>query len=277
VEDLQADEAAVCRALLNAMGVDPEAAGKNPDAARVTTLLAADLTLSGSISYAFGAAWENARGAREAISSELWEALNSTHRELRRRTRETSTGAHHDFFGWVRDRAATCTGLVDSTMSRDDGWRFFVLGRSLERADMTMRALSTPYGPTFGRVGWTTTLRSCSAYEAYVRTYHHAVDASSSVEFLLLDRLFPRSVYHTVHTAELRLMEINPSASRSRVDDDARRLLGRLRSQLEFLRVDEVLDDLPQLLRRLQGDCTAVHGAIARRYFQETRAIEWSA
>ena len=34
----------------------------------------------------------------------------------------------HEFFGWVRDRAAACNGIVDATMSRDDGWRFFSVG-----------------------------------------------------------------------------------------------------------------------------------------------------
>jgi uncharacterized alpha-E superfamily protein len=183
----------------------------------------------------------------------------------------------HDFFGWVRDRAATCHGIVDATMSRDDGWRFLVLGKNLERADMTMRMLSTPYGDTFGRIGWTSTLRSCSAYEAYARTYHRAVEPSAVVEFLLLDRLFPRSMYHAVATAEQRLHEIDPRAGRPRVDDEARRLLGRLRSQLEFLRIDEALADLPRLLERLQHDCNAVNAAICRRYFQETSVIEWTA
>jgi uncharacterized alpha-E superfamily protein len=278
LEDPHADEARICRTLLDAMGVDPAVVGSaQPDANRVSTLLAQDLTLSGSISYSFGAAWENARGAREAISSELWEAVNATHRELQRRTQSATGLARHDFFGWVRDRAAVCHGIVDSTMSRDDGWRFFTLGRSLERADMTMRVLLTPYGDTFGRVGWTTTLRSCSAYEAYVRTYHRPVEAAAVVEFLLLDRLFPRSVYHSLLTAEQCLRELDPTAGRARVDDEARRIMGRLRSQLEFIRVDDALVDLPQLLRRLEREGTTVHAAIARRYFQATRVMEWTA
>ena len=86
-------------------------------------------------------------------------------------------------------------GLADSTMSRDDGWRFLVLGRSLERVDMTARLLSARYGESWGESGWITTLRSCGAYEAYLRTYQRAVDAALAAEFLVLDRLFPRSVF----------------------------------------------------------------------------------
>ena len=146
---------------------------------------------------------------------------------------------------------------------------------SLERADMTSRLLSARYGDAFGQTGWTTTLRTCAAHEAYLRTYQHSVDASSAVEFLLLDRLFPRSVYHSLTTAEERLGELAPTAARAGVDDEARRLLGRVRAQLEFLRVEDVTE-LPALLARIQHDCAHVHAAVARRYFRETRVIEWS-
>jgi uncharacterized alpha-E superfamily protein len=275
LEDRRADETAVCRALLEAMGVDPDDVGPDPDADLVTELLAQDLSFSGSIACSVGAAWENARGAREAITSELWETLNTMRREVGRRARAEEGPARHDFFGWMRDRAAACNGIVDSTMSRDDGWCFLVLGRSLERADMTSRLLSARYGDAFGQTGWTTTLRTCAAHEAYLRTYQHSVDASSAVEFLLLDRLFPRSVYHALTTAEQRLGDLAPTSARAGVDDEARRLLGRVRAQLEFLRVEDVTE-LPALLARIQQDCAQVHAAIANRYFRETLVIEWS-
>jgi uncharacterized alpha-E superfamily protein len=276
LEDRRADEATVCRALLEAMGVDQALIGDHPDAATATALLAQDAKFSGSIACSLSSAWENARGAREAVSSELWETLNTTYREVDRHSRRVNGSARHDFFGWVRDRAAACNGIVDATMSRDDGWRFYVLGRSLERADMTTRLLCARYADAFGRSGWTTTLRTCSAYEAYLRTYKHTVDASSAVEFLLLDRLFPRSVYHALTTAKRRLGELDPSSARAGVDDDARRRLGRVVAELEFLRVDEALRDLPRLLARFQQECTDVHRDVANRYFRETRIVEWS-
>ena len=43
LEDRRADEATVCRALLDAMGADARAIGGEPDAATVTALLAQDL------------------------------------------------------------------------------------------------------------------------------------------------------------------------------------------------------------------------------------------
>ena len=95
-------------------------------------------------------------------------------------------------------------------------------------------------------------------------------------EFLLLDRLFPRSVFHALTTAERSLGELDPRAARAGVDDEARRRLGRICAELEFLHLDDAMGDLPALLARLQHECADVHAAIARRYFRETRVIEWS-
>ena len=53
-------------------------------------------------------------------------------------------------------------GLADSTLTRDEGWSFLVLGRNLERVDMTARLLSARYAETWGPTVWATTLRCCS-------------------------------------------------------------------------------------------------------------------
>jgi uncharacterized alpha-E superfamily protein len=146
---------------------------------------------------------------------------------------------------------------------------------------MTARLLLARSADGADESGWTTTLRSCSAHEAYLRTYRRGVSASTAAEFLLLDRLFPRSVYGALAVAERCLAELDPridrmGTDRTGVDDEGRRRLGRLCAELEFLRVDEVLDRLPMLLARVQSECSAVHTAASDRYFRETRVIEWS-
>ena len=46
-------------------------------------------------------------------------------------------------FQWVRERAALVNGTADATMTRDEGWHFLMLGRCVERADMTSRLVAT--------------------------------------------------------------------------------------------------------------------------------------
>src|SRR4051812_4443618 len=237
LEDPWVDEVAACQGLFELMGVAlPDG---DLDERVVAERIAFDPGNPSSIVGALSAARENARGAREAISSEMWECLNATYNELPNQVAVATALGPHNFFRYVRERAAVMAGLADATLSRDDGWRFFVLGRSLERVDMTCRLLSARFGEGAGSPGWVTLLRSCSAHEAYLRTYRRAVDASLVAEFLLLDRLFPRSVYYALALAERCLADLSPTAGRAGVDDEARRGLGRARTDPQYKRGGE--------------------------------------
>lgn len=276
LEDRGVDDVSDARDLLDVMGVDAASLDVELDATSAAEYLAHDTSYPGSIARSLVGAWENARGAREAISSEMWETLNSTYQALPLQSRGAVGPLQHRFFSWIKDRATTVAGLADATLSRDDGWHFLALGRCLERADMTTRLLGAHFGEGSGQTRWTTMLRSCSAHEAYLRTYRRAVDATLAVEFLLLDRLFPRSVFHSLVSAEMCVAELDPRSGRAGVDDDARRLLGRQCAELSYLRVDDLVAILPDLLARLQTTGANVHAAVAARYFRETRTIEWS-
>ena len=276
LEDRWVDEEAAGRALLNVMG-RPVPDQQGCDSVMVTRALAFDEEYPGSIVRGLEAAWENARGVREAVSSEMWECLNATHEALPREVDAATGQMPHAFFWWVKERCAILAGLADSTMSKDESWRFLVLGRSLERVDMTARMLSARYGESWGQMGWVTTLRSCSAYEAYLRTYQRAVDGSSAAEFLVLDRLFPRSVYCALRTAETCLADIDPRAGRAGVDDAARRHLGQARAQLEFSSASDLLADLPGRLAHIQKRCSDASAAISERFFRPAAIVEWSA
>ena len=275
LEDPWVDEDAACRALLAVMSAAVPAGPL--DGASVTRCLAFDAGSSSSIVGSLTAAREGARGAREAISSEMWECLNATFNAIPAQVGAAHAFGPHQFFDWVKERSAILAGLADATLSRDDGWRFLTLGRHLERVDMTARLLSARFADTSTSPEWVTTLRCCSAHEAYLRTYRRAVDASLVAEFLLLDRLFPRSVFRALTEAERCLAELDPHPTRAGLEEEARRILGRARTDLEFRRVGELLADLPSHLRTLQGACAEASEAVASRYFRQTAATSWSA
>ncbi len=278
LEDPWVDAEAACRDLLGVMGAPPADAlegGAALDVLSTTRRLAFAADGPHSIVGSLTAARANAGGVREALSSELWECLNATYHALPAHQSAAERRGPHAFFRYVRERAAMVAGLIDGTMPRDDCWRFLVLGRSLERVDMTARLLWAQAGQG-GATGWVGLLKSCSAHEAYLRTYRSGVEPERVVEFLVLDRLFPRSVYAALLQAETVLRELDPVAGRTGVDDEARRLLGRARTELEFRVSSDLLDDLPVLLAGLQETCAAAGEALSRRYFAAGPALQWA-
>jgi uncharacterized alpha-E superfamily protein len=273
LEDPWLEEGEACRSLLSVMGSEvDEARTADVDRSVVLDLLAFDTSNSSSIIGALGAARENARRARETISSEMWECLNTTWIGIGD-ARQRATTAHH-FMEWVRERAAVVAGIADSTMSRDDSWHFLVLGRSLERADMTARLVATSTIAE-GSPSWSTLLRSCGAFESFVRTYRGVATDLAAAEFLLLDRLFPRSVLHALQEAEERLEQLSPPYERAGVSDEARRALGRARTSLEYRSLDEVTEDLPEEMEAVQRACSVASEAVSARYFPGVAATAW--
>lgn len=274
LEDPWVDEGATCSALLDVMGVGGDAV--SPTARGVTEVLAYDDANPTAITGALWAARENARGVRDTISSEMWECLNATWHAVAER-RALARASPSPFFRFVKERAAHFAGLAESTMSRDEAWRFMCLGTALERVDMTCRLLTARWTDAGSSAGWVTTLRCCSAHEAYLRTYRRAVDTSLAASFLLLDRLFPRSVYYSLGVAERRLAELSPGAGRYGIEDEARRAVGRARNALEFRRIHELLVDLPTVLSEVQAAGAETSAVVAARYFHHTQPVQWIA
>jgi uncharacterized alpha-E superfamily protein len=277
LEDPTDAESIAPATLLSVMGV-PAERERALDLGEVTALLAFSPTQASSIVSSLRGARENARGIRESLSSEFWECLNATMVALDARVATAQGIGPHEFFRFsffVRERVAIAAGIADSTMSRDDGWRFLILGRSLERVDMTARLLAAQLNDPRGVSDWSTTLRACSAYEAYLRTYRGEMSSANVLEFLILDRYFPRSIYFSLSAAEECLGELERRESRSGSGDEAQRIIGRARAVLGYRTVEEILSEVPVHLTSVQEACSEASSAIATHYFQRDATLAW--
>ncbi|QRY50686.1 alpha-E domain-containing protein [Mycolicibacterium septicum] len=276
LEDSSVDPDVASRTLLRVLGIEPPT--RRLDVWSLTDIVAYSRDSSGySIVDSISAARENARGAREVTSTEIWECLNTTYNALAERERAAKRLGPHEFLSYVEGRAAMFAGLADSTLSRDDGYRFMVLGRAIERVDMTVRLLLSRVGDSGSSPAWVTLLRSAGAHDTYLRTYRGALDAGRVVEFMLLDRLFPRSIFYSLRLAEHSLDELlNRPHSRLGATAEAQRLLGRARSELEFLQPGAVLESLDARLAGLQKTCRDVGEALSLQYFHSAPWVAWT-
>ncbi|EUA33265.1 A predicted alpha-helical domain with a conserved ER motif family protein [Mycobacterium xenopi 4042] len=178
LEDSSVDPDHTSRVLLHVLGMEPPES--ELDVWSLTDLVAFRHNTQGgcSIVDAISAARENARSAREVTSTEIWECLNTTYNALAERERAAKRFGPHDFLSFVEGRAAMFAGLADSTLSRDDGYRFMMLGRAIERVDMTVRLLLSRVGDSASSPAWVTVLRSAGAHDTYLRTYRGVLDAN---------------------------------------------------------------------------------------------------
>jgi uncharacterized alpha-E superfamily protein len=270
LEQRGADSSGTARRLQAVMGL--QSPPEDPDLWAVTEALAHDLKNRSSIAGSIMAARDNARTVRHVIPVELWERLNATWMDLSQEWKAARRTGPGSFLAYVKNQCAAISGLADSTMSRDQVWMFFTLGRSLERTDVVARQLGSLPFDTMTDSGLVTLLRSCGGYEPYLRLAHGVVDLERVIDFLMRDRLFPRSAFACLVQAQQCLAEICGDSAEW---DEARGLIGLARAELEFAAPGTLSRQLPTRLRNLEVTCSAVNEAVARRYFSNQAATEW--
>ena len=175
-----------------------------PPRSNVIQFLTFDAENPNSILSCLRAARENARSVREIISSEMWLQLNRFYLMVNSAAQE-SGGLENPqgFYDEVKQASHLFTGITDATMTHGEAWHFSRLGRMLERADKTSRILDVKYflllrsadevGTPFDDIQWAAVLRSASAFEMY-RKRHGRISPRGVVDFLMLDREFPRAI-----------------------------------------------------------------------------------
>jgi uncharacterized alpha-E superfamily protein len=248
----------------------------DPTRANVIDFLTFDRRNPNSIIACLSAARENARVTREIITSTMWEQLNTFYLLVHAAASADHRVLPDDFFARVRAASHLFTGITDATMSHGEAWHFCRLGRQLERADKTTRILDLKYYfllPALDEVGtpiddlvWTAVLRSASAFEMY-RKRHGRITPDGVVDFLLLDREFPRAVLHCLIAAEESLHAIAGTPSGT-FRNSAEQRLGQLRSELAYAAVDEMIaGGLHQFLDGLQAKLNRTGAAIRAVFF----------
>jgi uncharacterized alpha-E superfamily protein len=220
---------------------------------------------------------ENARTVQEYISSEMWERINALYLWLKReQARHLAGSSGIDFYRQVVDMCHQFHGTTDQTLTRNEGWDFLQMGKFIERADNASRILDLKYHillPRGERVGgnvdtiqWQAVLRSCSAFEAYRKVHTGQVTPWTVAEFIILHDQFPRSVRFCVDSLDVALHRISGS-DRAHFANEAERLSGRLRSELNYMTIGEVFRmGLHEWLDSTQGRLIEIGDAMHRQY-----------
>ena len=123
----------------------------------VTDFLAFSTKNPSSIRNCFEIARLNARAVRTALTTEMWDTINSIWLELKNWSKGPSSREEFArFLRWVMGSSLRYDGSAYRTMLRNDAYCFSRLGVYLERADNTARILDVKYHlllPPVAKVG----------------------------------------------------------------------------------------------------------------------------
>src|SRR5258708_22933952 len=206
-----------------------------------------DSSNSSSIYTCIRAARESARSVRGAITSEMYEDLNSAWLEIRRYDyqRVQMLGVA-EFLDWVKMRSHLFRGVTFGTMLRDEAYHFIRLGTHIERADNTARILDVKYHtllPSALDVGgavdyyqWSALLRCLSGFESYRKIYSDVITPIRVAELLILREDMPRSLHSCMNFIHETLETLCDENSR-----ELERASGELHARLHYAKTDDII------------------------------------
>ena len=232
-----------------------------------------DATNPSSIFCCLRAARESARSVRGAITSEMYEDLNSAWLEVRGYDyARLEAGGVSEFLDWVKMRSHLFRGVTVGTLLRDEAFHFIRLGTHLERADNTARILDVKYHtllPSAADVGgavdyyqWGALLRSVSGFEAYRKIYSDVITPRRVAELLILRDDVPRSLHACMNDIYDILRNLSDDSQL-----EAERLAGELHARLHYGRTQQIFDvGLHEYLMDFLEGISNVAGEINREF-----------
>ncbi|HEY3780540.1 MAG TPA: alpha-E domain-containing protein [Fimbriimonadaceae bacterium] len=250
---------------------------QKPDRESVVKFLTFDTTYANSITSCLRIARDNARTVREIISSEMWEQINGFYLMVQRAS--TSSKAAVDLHSFCRNVRMEChlfEGLCYATMSHSEAWHFVQMGRMMERADRTARILDVKYfillpkvdyvGSPIDDIQWGAVLKSCSGFEMYRKRFGR-LSPDKIVEFLLINREFPRSVLYCLNSVSDSLHTITGTPN-AVFRFSSEQKLGQLRSELLWAEPNEIIvKGLHEYLDSLEIRLIEIGEQIAANFF----------
>src|SRR5579862_8016203 len=222
---------------------------KEANEQNVVDYLSFDTNNPSSIKNCIEAARLNSRSVRTALTSEMWDTINSAWIELQEvwakgaRTREELAR----FLRFVQETSLRFDGSAYRTMLRNDAYWFSRLGVYVERADNTARILDVKYhlllpadeqvGGPLGYFQWSSILRSVSALTAYHWVYRENVKPWLVADLLILKDEMPRSLASCYENLVQNLDRIAGAYGRQ---GPAQRQARAVRARLENSKIEDV-------------------------------------
>jgi uncharacterized alpha-E superfamily protein len=194
---------------------------------------------------------ENARAVRGTLTTEVWETQNQTYLEIIRMLRKGEFERDQSqFFEWVKFRSHLSRGVTLGTMLQDEAFHFLRLGTFLERADNTARlvdvkfhtvqnefpGIATEEAQEFDFYHWSSILRSVSGFEVYRKVYRDVIKPERVAELLILRADMPRSLLACLNEVMSNLAMVTSDSL-----SETQRRAGKLRAELQYARIDEIL------------------------------------
>lgn len=235
-----------------------------------------DTENSNSIISNITSARENARGARSAISTDLWEAINKYYHLVTNYPQDVylTTGLY-DFTQMVLDQTSIVGSKIYGTLLHDEEWAMILVGMYIERGLQIIRIINAKLNDIYKieQTGhpvnemsfeWTNMLRCLESFDMNRKFYRSTPNREKALEFLLLNAQCPRSITYSLNA--IRRYEEKISRNENQDGNKISFKIRKLSEQFKYLSYDEFEDDVYGLLNSTQEKIIEIGSEFEMKY-----------
>ncbi len=219
---------------------------------------------------------ENARGARNEISTEIWEAINTYYHYINNYSVDTylTTGLYA-VSDKIINQTSIIRGKIHGSILHDEGWAIISCAMFLERALQTIRILnsklhdiykiqSSGYPVNKLSFEWATLLRCTESFDMNRKYYRSIPNREQVLEFLLLNKQNPRSLFYAIKGINVYLMKI--SKAKTIEPHSLEFKLQKLLAHYEFMVVDDFEENVYDLINQTYEVLNEVCNDLEKKY-----------
>ncbi len=235
-----------------------------------------DTENSNSIVSNISLARENARGARNAISTDLYEAINKYYHLVNNYPTETYlTSGLYEFTQMISDQTSIVSSKIYGTLLHDEEWAIILIGMYIERVIQIIRIINSKlhdiykieqagHPVTEMSFEWTNLLRCLESFDMNRKFYRAIPDREQVLEFLMLNPHCPRSISYSLNG--IRRYEQKISRNEHQDLNTISFKIGKIYEQYRYLSFAEYKDDIYGLLNRTQAKILEIGEELEKKY-----------
>lgn len=235
-----------------------------------------DVTNTNCLKILINRARENARGAQDHITKELWEEVNQMYHLVNQPLLQHKINSYQglEVMEPLIKHTVMYAGIADITMPRGTGWCFMNLGKYVERclqtiafAQKQLEITNFREADTNDLLQWKYLLFSLSGYELHVKTYRSSNHNYNVLHQVLINENFTRSVVYSLQRIEHYLNKVIGN----NVNDERAALLrifGRLFSKVRYLELDSLnKDTVPVFIEDINTELMDFNQKVVQHFF----------
>ena len=221
---------------------------------KVLQFLITDTSNNNSLKVLLNRARENARGAQDHITKEVWEQVNQMYHSVNTPAFVSKLTGNEalPLLDSMTEMITLYKGVTGSTMPRSMGWNFMNIGKYMERClltlemtDLYFRNIQYDLNNHRDILYWRNLLLSLSGYELHLKCYRSNQHSLNVLEQVLFNREFTRSVHYSLDKLDHYLKDVlnrNNPVEKGQLS----REFGRLMSMVEYADMNQVRTFTPQ-------------------------------